>query len=426
LVTEDGRLEGVLMKILFVHQNFPGQFKFLAPALVSLGHDVFAMTMQKTEEKEWRGVQLRPYLVSRRTTPNVHPWVSDFETKTIRAEACFHGAMKLESEGFTPNVIISHHGWGESLFLKEVWPKAKLGIYCEFYYKSYGADTGFDPEFPVVDPSDACRLRLKNVNNILHFEIADAGMSPTQWQASTFPETFRSKITVVHDGIDTQAVAPNPLVSLTLNSTLTLTKNDEIITFVNRNLEPYRGYHIFMRSLPDVLKRRPNARILIVGGNEVSYGAKPAQEINGAKNWKDIFANEVRFQIADEDWSRVHFLGNIPYQHFIPLLQLSTVHVYLTYPFVLSWSLLEAMSAGCAIVASDTQPVREAIKQGQTGKLIDFFDVKSLSNEICNLLDDPCLITKLGQNARDFAINNYDLQNVCLPKQIEWVTAMFE
>ena len=405
------------MNILFIHQNFPGQFKFLAPALVQQGHAVVAMTMQKLEARQWMGVKLVPYGATRGTTPNVHPWVSDFETKTIRGEACFRAALKLKADGFSPDVIVAHHGWGESLFLKEIWPTAKLGIYCEFFYHAQGADVGFDPEFPPRDVGEPCRLRLKNLNNLLHFDIADAGISPTHWQASTFPEPFRSRITVVHDGIDTDALLPNEQVSLTINGDLKLTRQDEIITFVNRNLEPYRGYHIFMRALPEILKRRPRARVLIVGGDDVSYGARP----EGDRKWKDIFASEVRSQISDDDWGRVHFLGKIPYEHFIPLLQLSRVHVYLTYPFVLSWSLLEAMSVGCAIVASDTQPLREAIMQDDTGRLVDFFDVAGLTNEVCALLDDPVLRARLGQRAREFARANYDLKSVCLPRQLAWV-----
>ena len=408
------------MKILFIHQNFPGQFKYLAPALVQQGHTVVAMTMQKTEAKEWQGVRLAPYTATRGTTPKVHPWISDFETKTIRAEACFRAALRIRAEGLNPDLIVSHHGWGESLFLKDVWPQAKLAIYCEFYYHPLGADVGFDPEFPVKDEGEVCRLRLKNLNNLLHFEAADAGISPTHWQASTFPEPFRSKITVVHDGIDTEAVAPNPAVSLTLNGNIKLTRADEVITFVNRNLEPYRGYHIFMRALPELLKRRPQARVLIVGADDVSYGARPEE----GKKWKDIFASEVRPQISDADWARVHFLGHIPYQHFIPLLQLSTVHVYLTYPFVLSWSLLEAMSVGCAIVASDTQPLREAIRHDDTGRLVDFFDVPGLANEVCALLDDPVARQRLGANARAFAQATYDLKTVCLPRQLQWVQGL--
>ncbi len=376
--------------------------------------------MQKTEAQQWQGVRIVPYTAHRGTAPNVHPWVSDFETKTIRAEACFRAALKLKESGFSPEVIIAHHGWGESLFLKEVWPNAKLAIYCEFFYLPSGADVGFDPEFPPKDAGDACRLRLKNLNNLLHFEVADAGISPTYWQASTFPERFRDRITVVHDGIDTQSLAPNPGVSLSFNGNMTLTKQDEVITFVNRNLEPYRGYHIFMRALPEILKRRPQARVLIVGGDDVSYGARPE---NGQK-WKDIFAAEVRPQIADSDWARVHFLSNVPYQHFVPLLQLSTVHVYLTYPFVLSWSLLEAMSVGCAIVASDTKPLHEAIKHDETGRLVDFFDVEALANEVCALLDHPIARQGLGKNAREFAQANYDLNAVCLPRQLAWVDTL--
>lgn len=417
------------MNILFIHQNFPGQFKFLAPALVQQGHTVLAMTMQKVQtdasgSTNWQGIKLVPYTANRGTTPNVHPWVSDFETKTIRAEACFRAALQLREQGFTPDIIIAHPGWGESLFLKDVWPDAKLGIYCEFFYHPHGADVGFDAEFPVKDVGEACRLRLKNLNNLLHFEVADAGISPTHWQASTFPEPFFSRITVVHDGIDTEAVAPNPQVGLTLNTNgggnTPLTRQDEVITFVNRNLEPYRGYHIFMRALPEILRRRPKARVLIVGGDDVSYGARPEE----GKKWRDIFANEVRPQISDADWARVHFLGHVPYQHFIPLLQLSTVHVYLTYPFVLSWSLLEAMSAGCAIVASDTQPLREAIRHDETGRLVDFFDVPGLANEVCQLLEDPSARARLGANARVFARANYDLRAVCLPRQLAWVEGL--
>ncbi len=408
------------MKILMIHQNFPGQFKFLAPALVQKGHEVVAMTLQKVEPKVEDGIRLVPYQVSRGTTPGGHPWVSDLETKVIRAEACFRAALKLKAEGFMPDAIVAHPGWGESLFLKEVWPDARLGIYCEFYYHAQGADVGFDLEFESTDPGNVCRLMMKNVNNMLHFETADAGLSPTHWQASTFPEPFRSRISVVHDGIDTLAMKPNPEVSLMLNGTVKLTRQDEVVTFVNRNLEPYRGYHIFMRSLPELLRRRPKAHILIVGGDDVSYGAKP----EGERKWKEIFAAEVRPQISDADWARVYFLGKVPYDVFTALLQLSSVHVYLTYPFVLSWSLLEAMSAGCAIVASDTQPLHEAIRHDDTGVLVDFFDVPGLTGAICDLLADPAARARLGSNARAFAKATYDLRTVCLPGQLAWVESL--
>ncbi|MEN8658146.1 MAG: glycosyltransferase family 4 protein, partial [Marivita sp.] len=418
------------MNILFVHQNFPGQFKHLAPALAKRGHRVVALTMQKVKETRWQGVDLVPYAVTQGSTPGTHPWVVDFETKIIRAEGAFRACLKLKEQGFTPDAIIAHPGWGESLFLKEVWPEAKLGIFCEFFYLSEGADTGFDPEFPVEDVAgNNCRLRLKNLNNYMHFDVADAAIAPTTWQASTFPEPFRSKITVVHDGVDTSAIQPNPNVRLTLRKNgaetpLTLTRDDEVITFVNRNLEPMRGCHIFLRALPELLKQRPKAQVIIVGGDGVSYGAKPTVEKNGAVSWKEVFINEVRGQISDADWARVHFVGQVPYGNFLLLLQLSTVHVYWTYPFVLSWSLIEAMSAGAAIVASDTAPLREVIQHRKNGLLVDFFSVDGLVQSVCGLLDDPEQRQRLGAAARDTAVTGYDLNTVCLPKQLTWVEAL--
>jgi len=419
------------MRVLFVHQNFPGQFKFLAPALVAAGHEVMATTMQKNVPASWQGVRLETYGATRGSTPNVHPWVVDFETKVIRGEAFFRKALQLRNAGYTPDAVIAHHGWGESLFIKDVWPSTRLGIYCEFYYRPEGADSGFDPEFPNTDPGDVCRLRLKNLNNLLHFDQADAGLSPTEWQASTFPEPFRSHIGVIHDGIDTAALAPDPAATVELawqpvaaagapaaaGQRLQLSRADEVITFVNRNLEPYRGYHTFMRALPALLQARQKARVVIVGGDDVSYGARPA---NG-HTWKDIFIDEVRPTISAADWQRVHFVGNLPYADFTRLLQVSTVHVYLTYPFVLSWSLLESMSLGCAIVASDTAPLREAIVEGETGRLVDFFDPAALASRVIELLNDPAQRARLGAAARDFAVRHYDLKSVCLPRQMRWV-----
>jgi glycosyltransferase involved in cell wall biosynthesis len=193
-----------------------------------------------------------------------------------------------------------------------------------------------------------------------------------------------------------------------------LTRADEVITFVNRNLEPYRGYHQFMRALPSILAERPRAEVVIVGGSGVSYGGRPPD----GRTWQEIFLEEVRDRI---DLRRVHFVGQIPYPQFLALLQVSTVHVYLTYPFVLSWSLLEAMSAGCAIVASDTAPVREAIVHGRTGRLVDFFDPARLAAETVALLADPAERARLGRQAREFAVGRYDLQGVCLPRQLAWV-----
>lgn len=406
------------MKFLFIHQNFPGQFKNLAPILAVQGHDVSALTLKVKKSVVWNGVKVHPYEVRRKGGQSVHPWLVDLDTKVTRAEACYYAACQMRDAGYSPDVIIAHHGWGESLFLRDVWPDAKIGLYCELYHLAEFPHIAFDPEFSgAIGDEEKLRMRMKNINNHLHFEMADAGISPTHFQADTFPDVFRDKISVCHDGIDTDKLVKNPDAVLTLEDGSVITRDDEVITFVNRNLEPYRGYHIFMRALPRLLRERPNATVLIVGGDEVSYGARPPK----GQTWKQIFIDEVRGQIPDGDWDRVHYLGRIPYDMFISLLQVSRVHVYLTYPFVLSWSLFETMSVEGAIVASDTAPVREAIDHDVTGRLVDFFDPDALIDQVCDLLDDPAARARMGREARAHIVENYDLRRICLPRQLQWV-----
>jgi glycosyltransferase involved in cell wall biosynthesis len=407
------------MRFLFVHQNFPAQFVHLAPALVARGHEVAATTLKPNLPQSWQGVRLLPYEVARGSTPGIHPWIVDLETQTIRAEAAFRAGLKWKAEGLEPDVIVAHPGWGESMFLKDVWPNARVGLYCEYYYQATGGDFDFDPEFPLADESAVPRIRMKNVNNMLQLAAADAGIAATRWQASTFPQPFRERITVVHDGIDTAMVAPTEQAQLKVGGQL-IARGEEVITFVNRNLEPGRGYHVFMRSLPRVLAQRPNARVLIVGGTDKGYGQQPP----AGTTWRDHFLAEVRPQISEDQLRRIHFLGRIPYEHYLALLQVSTVHVYLTYPFVLGWSLLEAMSAGCAIVASDTPPLREAIEHGRTGRLVDFFDPAALASEIVALLGDPQARAELGRSARAHIVANYDLRTQCLPRQVAWAESL--
>ena len=401
------------MRILFVHQNFPGQFKHLAPVLAAdKNNQVIGFSMNNVQGSE--SLRVINYQVAREAVKDTNELLREFQTKVLRADAAYNAAHNLKKSGFTPDVIVAHPGWGESLFLKDVWPSARLGIYCEFYYQSKGTDVGFDPEFSEPAADRTRWVHVKNFNNIIQFESADAGISPTQWQADTFPQPFREKISVVHDGILTSKVKPDPTAFVTINGNIRLDRDSEVITFVNRNLEPYRGYHVFMRALPRILRERPKARVVIVGGDGVSYGrAAP----NG-KTWKQVFLEEVR---QDLDMSRVHFVGNLSYPNFVRLMQVSTVHVYLTYPFVLSWSLMEAMSVGCPIVASKTGPLLEVIEPNKTGVLVDFFDQQALSDAVCSLLDNREYREELGRNARKFAIDNYDLESVCLPRQIQWV-----
>jgi glycosyltransferase involved in cell wall biosynthesis len=404
------------MRILFVHQNFPGQFVHLASALAARKHEVVALAInQRSPLSNVKTIYYQPQCGS---TEGIHSLAGDFETKLIRAEACAEAVVKLKKEGFYPDVIYAHTGWGESLFLKEVWPQAKLLGYFEFYYHPQGADCGFDPEFSSLSLQDAMRIRAKNASQLLALEQADLGVSPTQWQWSTFPSVYQDRISVIHDGIDTVRVRPDAAVKMQFaRNNLTLTVRDEVITFVSRNLEPCRGYHRFVRSLPEIMARRPKAHVLIVGGDGVSYSAPPAEGLS----YRQIFLEEVKEQV---DWNRVHFLGKIPYADFLCVLQLSSVHVYLTYPFVLSWSMLEAMAAQALVVGSATAPVTEVIRHGENGLLVDFFSSEGLVNAVCEVLEHPDRMLEMRQQARRTILERFDLATVCLPRQIELIETL--
>ncbi|MES2262008.1 MAG: glycosyltransferase family 4 protein [Pseudomonadota bacterium] len=403
------------MKILLIHQAFPGQYKHIVAALASRGDDVTALCI--TADAVPAGVRVLRYNPSRDNTPGIHPWLHDTESKVIRGEACFHAARQLRAQGYVPDLICSHPGWGESLFIKEVWPRVPLLSYFEFYYRAHGADAGFDPEFPAA-PDQAPHLVAKNLVNLMNLEQCDAGIAPTQWQKTTHPASLRHKIHVIHEGVNTTVAAPASGSEITLKQKgLTLRAGDEIVTFVNRNLEPYRGCHSFIRAIPELLRRRPRAHILIVGGDGVSYGSQPPH----GTTWRDHFLNEVK---DDIDFQRVHFVGMIPYRSFIGLLQISAVHVYLTYPFVLSWSMLEAMSAGCLVVGSKTAPVEEVITHGDNGLLVDFFSPSAIAEQVVQALAAPNDFSAVRQRARASVIERYDLHRVCLPQHLAYIDNM--
>ena len=370
------------MKVLFIHQNFPGQFLHLAAALArEKRNKVVALSIYKQPVPP--GVELRTYTMLRPSVPETHPLLQDQEAKVLRAEACAAAAMQLKREGFVPDVIVAHPGWGESLLIKEVWPHARLVIYCEYYYALEGQDVGFDPEIPVMTFQERCKLRLRNATNLLSLDMADAAISPTQWQKSTFPKVWHDKIHVIHDGIDMAPLKPNHKASLRLSanehrSELLLKPGMEVVSYVARNLEAVRGFHQFMRALPEVLRQRPEAHAVIVGGGGQSYGGMAP---NG-KSWNDYMMAEVGAQL---DMRRVHFVGKIPYEAYLNLLNVSKVHTYWTTPFVLSWSLLETALHGVPVVASNTQPVAEfASRLGIT--LVDFFDQAGFVNVLCQHL----------------------------------------
>lgn len=402
------------MKILFVHQNFPGQFLHLAPALKERGHTVQVLT-HKDNTYETDLPTLRYTHTLTKPKPEETRLGRTFTLMSDRGVDVARGARTMRDKyKYFPDVIFGHSGWGETLFLKEIWPEAKLLIYAEFYYRGIGRDVGFDPEFKVDTFTQLLSAQSRGAylaQSLLH---ADAGLSPTKWQASTHPPLLQSMIEVIHDGVKTEVVKPNPEARITLGNGKVLKAGDEILTFVNRNLEPYRGYHSFMRALPDVMAARPKAEVVIVGGDEVSYG-DPAP--NG-QTWKDVYLNEVKDRL---DMSRVHFVGKIAYPYFVELMQVSRAHVYMTYPFVLSWSMLEAMSAGALVIGSRTTPVEELITDGENGLLVDFCDIKGWSDTIIKALAKPEDYMHLRRAARETIVKNYDLQSVCLPKMLDFV-----
>lgn len=406
------------MNFLFLHQNFPGQFAHLAPALAEKGHKVVALSSRFDKTSTWRGVHLVPYDYTEPADQKLHPWLNTLNRAVDRGTAVYRASLALKKRGFVPRIIVAHSGWGEALFLRDIWPDAKIGVFCEFFYIATGADMDFDPEFQKADElGREHRVRLKNLSMQMQLDAADAGISPTHWQADAHPPHLRDKITVVHDGVDTDALRPDADVRLTLEGFGSWTRDDEVISFVNRNLEPYRGFHIFMRALPDLLRRRPHAQVIVVGADGVSYGTAP----EGGGTWKDRMTAEVRDRIPDDDWARVHFTGRIARGDFTRLLQVARVHLYLTYPFVLSWSLLEAMACEAAIVASDTRPVREVMTHGKTGMLVDFFDGAALVQQTCALLDDADKRAALGRAARAHVVRKYDLKAQSLPAQFRWL-----
>lgn len=400
------------MNVLFVHQNFPGQFRHLAQQLASSGeHHVVALTM--SEFAGMPGVTcVRHQIPAPATHP--HPYLQEFNTQVYRGQSTAQAALALRKKGFVPDLIWAHPGWGEALFLKDVFPKAKLVCYQEFYYRTSGSDVNFDPEYPCVGPQSEWHLRARNSVHLHALTAADASYSPTHWQRDQYPSALREGITVIHDGIDTELIKPDPTAWLALEQGKRLTAEDEVITFVNRNLEPYRGFHMFMRALPELLWRRPKAQVLIVGGDGVSYGAK----LPTGQTYREKFLAEFGKEI---DLSRVSFLGQIPYGHYISLLQISSCHIYLTYPFVLSWSLLESMSAGAPLLASATAPVQEVVQDGFNGVLVDFFSPQALVEKACALLDDRERAVALGQQARRTVQERYDLHRVCLPAQLDFM-----
>ncbi len=407
------------MKILFIHQNFPAQFSHLAKHLVKVGgHELLAL--KQPPSATFEGVGVAAYKFLHQSEANTHPLLKEMEAKVLRGEAVAEAAKRLKEKGYAPDVIVAHPGWGEVLFIKDVWPEVKLICYFEYYYSAQGQDFDFDPEFPTASLEGLSRLRLKNTTMQHALEVADAGWAPTKWQQSTYPKWAHKKIDIIHEGIDTDYFKPDSKASFTIaNKNITLTCDDEVITFAARALEPVRGFHVFMRALPKLLAQRPNAHVVIMGHEKASYGPEPEDN----SSWLDKMLAEVGAEI---DPSRVHVVGFLSKDLYRSVLQVSKVHVYLTYPFILSWSLLEAMAIGVPIAASNTAPIKEFIKDGKTGLLFDFFDTHDLIKTVIKQLDEKqSQLDKQSKNARALVVNNFQ-QKECVEQLFKLIEAVVE
>lgn len=396
------------MRVLFLHPNFPAQFRHLATIL---GRDpknevVFGT---KNERPEWKipGVRKAVFTPSRDPRPETHHYVRPLESAVLHGQAVFRIVEKLKSNGFVPDLVYGHSGWGPTLFMKDAFPNTPLMCYFEWFYWSKNSDADFDPAEP-LNADDMARIRVKNAPILMDLYGCDWGLSPTQWQKSRFPNEFQSKISVMHDGVDTEYFKPNPGAKLVLPN-LDLSGVDEVVTYVSRGMEPYRGFPEFIESLAYLQEKRPNCHVVVVASERVCYG----RSLPEGKSYKQHMLEKVPL-----DLSRVHFVGTLPYNLYLKVLQASDVHVYLTRPFVLSWSMIEAMSTGCVVLGSATAPVEEVIRDGENGLLADFFSPKQIADRVNEVFESPDRMAQIRANARQTVLERYSHAQL-LPRHLQ-------
>ena len=404
------------MNVLFVHNNFPAHFRFLAETLSAQGHRCVAIASHTGRGVQ--GVTLARWQARRGSTPGLFDPATRAEADLIRGYAAAESAVALKQQGFVPDLVIGHPGWGETLFLRDIFPGARQILHGEFYYRATGADSGFDPEFDAPEIHKGFRVHAKNATLALAYLDADRIVCPTEFQASLLPSLLRPRATVIHEGVDTGRIDRKAGAVFTLGNARVLDRSTPVITFINRRFEPLRGFHIFMRALPKVLAAIANVHVLLIGADDADvYGVRPI----GGGTWKQRLLEEMKGRL---DARRVHFTGSVDHDRMLSALSISTAHVYYTYPFVLSWSFLEAMACRCFIVASDTAPVRDAIRNGENGLLLDFFDVDALAEALIRACREPEAFVPLRDAARDTVVARYDRDRICRPAWLDLVKSV--
>lgn len=398
------------MRFLFLHPNFPAQFRHIATLLArDSRHEVVFGTMNPKGSIPW--IKKVLYQPAREVHPHTHHYLRNHESAVLQGQAVYRLAMQLKSEGFIPDVVYAHSGWGPGMFIKDVFPQAQFHCFFEWFYQAEGSDADFDPSDP-LDADSKARIRVKNSPILMDLYSCDRGLCPTKWQKQQFPKEFHDKLTVLHDGIDPEFFYPQANEKLAIpEMNLDLSEVDEIVTYATRGMEPYRGFPQFMEAIALIQQQRPNCHVVIAGEDRVAYG----KSLPDGKTYKQLM-----LETLDLDLSRIHFTGNLPYLQYRQLLRASSAHIYLTRPFVLSWSMLEAMSTGCAVIASDTPPVRELIQDGKNGLLVDFFSPQQIACKVNDVLDNPQRFRAMRKKARKTIVQNYDLEKL-LPQHVSWL-----
>ena len=380
------------MKALLIHQNFPGQFRQLVPHLISQGYELRALcSHQRPLDLPF---EVMRYQVNKDSFSHENFIGLSFWSEALtRAPLIWQHCQLWKKKGWNPDVILGHAGWGETLLLHELWPCVPQVLWPEMWVQPIHAGIGF--ETGLDEPSLHQRIEFESRNQLTRAALshANAWVLPTRYQADSFPADLCDKrMHVIHEGINTTIACPDPQASYVVRG-IHIDANTPTITFVNRNLERLRGFHQFMRALPSIQRFHPNVRTMIVGDNGVGYGG--LEECG--RGLREVMIDEIGSQI---DFERVHFLGRISYPALLTLLQASWVHVYLTYPYILGWSLLEAMACGCCIVGSNGMPIEEVIKNGSNGILIPFNQPQELAAKVCSLLANSSMRRMLGEQAR--------------------------
>jgi glycosyltransferase involved in cell wall biosynthesis len=383
----------ILVQVLFVHPNFPGQFGPCATRLASEPGVEVVFVSQRAEGMH-AGIRCIRAVPRGGATHANHYCSRTFENAVWSAHAV-HVAC-ASSEGLAPDVIVGHSGFGTTTFLSDLYSCPVINLF-EYWYRGHESDLDFRPEYP-PEPLDRLRAITRNAMILLDLQAGTLGYAPTHWQRDLFPEPWRSKLRVLHDGIDTDFWRRRERSTQVCG--VDLPAGRPVITYVSRGLEAMRGFDVFMRFAEQLARTRPDALFLVVGEERTHYG-NDTKHIS-APSFKQHVLSEVTGEVP-----QVHFLGKVSRDQLVEVFSVSDLHVYLTVPFVLSWSLLDAMACECAVLVSDTGPLDEVIGSSEVGERIAFGDVDAMYEAASELLDDSPRRLEMGRAARRLVEQRY-------------------